>query len=196
MELAKLSPIPFKNYDLPESGFKSASVLALIYLKDEEWTLLFIERSSKYPGDKHAGQISFPGGQKEGVESDWECALRETFEEVGIPTDSISLISPLSKLYIPVSNFLVTPYLAYLENPPSFIIQESEVKQTIEISISHLLDPTHFKRGDVTGGGRIIKDVPYFDLDGKILWGATSMMTAEILAYIKKAVEIKGENES
>ncbi len=184
-ELAKLSPISFKSYEVPTSGFKSASVLALLYVKNDDWKLLFIERSSKYPGDKHAGQISFPGGQKEKNESDWECALRETFEEVGIPSKDVNHISPLTPLYISVSNFLVHPYLGYLDSPPNFKIQPSEVEQTLEVSISRLLNNDNLLIGDVFGGGRTIKNVPYFDLEGKILWGATSMMTAEILSLIR-----------
>jgi len=184
---AQLSPIPVDLYKRPESGYKTAAVIALVFPKNEEWHLLFIERASKYPNDKHAGQISFPGGQQEADETHLECALRELEEEVGIGKEKIEVIGALSELYISVSNFLVYPFLAFANGPLEYTLEENEVKSILEIQFSHLLNPDILKYKDIlVNQSRLLKNVPYYDLGEHTLWGATSMMTAEILSLCTK----------
>jgi 8-oxo-dGTP pyrophosphatase MutT (NUDIX family) len=145
-----------------------------------------MERTSRYPADKHAGQISFPGGRKEDNETILECALRETHEEIGIEASEIEVLGSLSELYIGVSNFLVYPYLAIAKNELVYTPEVEEVQSIIESPIDYLFHPDTVKQKDITAGKRTLKNVPYYDLHGKTLWGATAMITSEILALIKK----------
>lgn len=148
---------------------------------------MYIKRASRHPDDKHAGQISFPGGKKEEGESILECALRETLEEIGITKEGYEIMGQLSELYIPVSNFLVYPFLAIAKKELSYTLEEEEVAGIIEIPVDHLMDPETLKYKDIHIGSRTIKNAPYFDLFGKALWGATAMISSEILALIKRS---------
>jgi len=167
---------------------RRASVLALIYPIDGQLHLLFIQRTSP-PGDRHAGQISFPGGSAEAADADAAAtALRETEEEVGIPQNSIELLGALSQLYIPVSNFLVDPFVGYRAERPAFILQESEVARVLEVPLADFLGPEARKVGDrKLSSGITLKDVPYWSVGkGEEIWGATSMMTGELVALLRE----------
>lgn len=159
-------------------------VLALLYPKNRKSYIALIERTSFYPGDKHAGQISFPGGKLE--ESDYsyeDCALRETYEEIGVIPDSIGILGSLTPVYVPVSNFLIYPFIGFTAECPKFSIQELEVKSLVELPVEHILKPKYKGTADIEARGTILKDVPYYDAYGKQVWGATAMIMSE-LEYI------------
>ncbi len=167
----------------PENARK-AGVLLLLFPDQGKWNVVFIQRpSSKNPDDRHAGQLSFPGGKQEDTDVDMSnTALRETQEEVGVAIEEVTLLGALSELYIPVSNFLVSPFVGYVEKKPIWIPQEEEVAGIIEFPIHRL------KSGEITGHTDIkigshlrLQQVPFFDLNGKVLWGATAMMMNEFL---------------
>ncbi|MCZ2100794.1 MAG: CoA pyrophosphatase [Chitinophagales bacterium] len=171
---------------VPENH-KIGCVLALLYPKDRKSYLALIERTSFYPDDKHAGQISFPGGKLE--ESDYsyeDCALRETYEEIGVAPDSIGILGGLTSLYVPVSGFLIHPFIGFTAEYPKFNIQESEVKSLIEFPVEHMLKSKYKGSCDIEARGRIIKDVPYYDANGKRIWGATAMIMSELECIISE----------
>jgi 8-oxo-dGTP pyrophosphatase MutT (NUDIX family) len=164
-----------------------AGVLALFYPKNDQWHIVLIERTSRYPQDRHRGQISFPGGRYEPSDPSLEfTALREAEEEIGIDSSKVEVLGKLTNLYIPVSNFLVHPYVAYTEAHPTFTPQPSEVASILEVPLDHFLTEQNIRRMDMTVQGNLrLKDVPYFDIGGKVLWGATAMMMSELLALIE-----------
>lgn len=167
----------------PANDVKLASVLALFYPKGGDWHLVFIERASANPKDRHRGQISFPGGRYE--EEDQQpvnTALREAEEEVGVNARNIQVIGNLSELYIPVSNFLVKPFVGFTPDTPRFRPQAEEVKDILEVPFSLFQDPLTIQQVDLPLSENItLKNVPYFNVFGKILWGATAMMMSELL---------------
>ncbi len=174
------------------STAKEACVLCLLYLKEKEWHLVLMERVSNNPNDRHSGQMSFPGGKLEIGETYEEGALRETEEEIGVPREDIKILGKLTPLYIPVSNFHVHPFVGVLTYTPSFIPQESEVKELVEVPISLLLDSNNRRIKDLTIRTVSIKEVPYFDVYKKVVWGATAMMLSEFVVLInnvKKAMK-------
>lgn len=186
----ELAPVDGPAYMEPMKGYREASVMLLLYVADNQWKLTYIKRTSHNPNDRHAGQISFPGGKKDLTDdSNLACALRETEEEIGIDRNSINVIGALTSLYVHVSNFLVYPYVGFVENKPEFIPQESEVANIYTPSLEYLSNDEILKIGDVSARGMTIKNMPYFDLHGMILWGATAMITSEFLTIYKEVIE-------
>jgi 8-oxo-dGTP pyrophosphatase MutT (NUDIX family) len=167
---------------------RQAAVLALFYPKDSDWHLVFIERDSSNPNDRHSGQISFPGGKYEaGDGSLANTALREAQEEVGVDAEKIELLGALTDLYIPVSNFQANPYVGFTNETPTFIPQVSEVRSILEVPFPLLQQPEIVQTIDLQlAQNLILKRVPYFNLFGKVVWGATAMMLNELLAIMEE----------
>ena len=168
---------------------RQACVLLLLFPKAGEWHVLLTERtSSDNPNMRHSGQISFPGGKLEADDVSLEaCALRETHEEVGILQNSIKIIGQMTDLYIPVSNFQVFPFLAWTDSTPQYFPQISEVQDVIEVPLSILQNSKNIKMKDIRINDELIlKDVPYFDVYGHTVWGATAMILSEFLSLLKQ----------
>lgn len=170
----------------PPPSATDAAVLALLYPRHEQWHVVLIERTSRHPGDRHAGQISFPGGRREEDDLSLEhTALREAQEEVGTDPEKITVLGKLSELYISVSDFLVHPYVGFTEVTPDFTPQPSEVNAILEVPFEHFLRRETLRAKDMTVRNNILlREVPYFDIDGKVLWGATAMIMSELLAIV------------
>lgn len=168
--------------DIPADA-RLAGVLALFYPKAGNWHLVFIERNTDNPNDRHSGQISFPGGKFESSDGSLrQTALRETEEEIGIAASSIQVIGSLSELYIPVSNFLVSPTVGFIDFAPQFIPHPGEVKSILEAPFSLFLEKDTIATTDLTlASGFVLRDVPYFKIGSKVLWGATAMIMSELL---------------
>ncbi|OAV43491.1 CoA pyrophosphatase [Lewinella sp. 4G2] len=184
---ARLAPPGRGDFPEPPKNARVASVLALFHHFEGELNLLFIQRTSP-PNDRHAGQISFPGGSVDPGDTDAkDTALREAEEEIGIDRNDVEILGALTPLYIPVSNFIVDPFVGYwgAAAGAEFKLQASEVERTLWVPFQQLLDPTNRKVGDrKTSRGLLIKDVPYYAVNGEEIWGATAMMTAELVALI------------
>ncbi len=175
---------------------RNAGVLILFFPQGGDWQIVFIERTSKNPKDVHGGQISFPGGkQEESDESLSACALREAEEEIGIDGSKVNLLGALTPLYIPVSNFLVHPFVGYLEEVPELTPQPQEVQDIVVLPFHHFFDDKYKKHMDMLfGSGMKMDDVPYFDGQGKVIWGATAMILSELLVILDKSHKPVKEN--
>ena len=163
---------------------KKAAVLALFYPnKNGETCFLLTERAS-YKGT-HSSQISFPGGKIEEQDNNLkETALRETFEEVGVLKESIKVIREITDVYIPPSNFLATPFIAYSLKKPSFNTNH-EVENAFDVLLKDLLDETNITTINITTSYAKNIDVPCFKLNNYIVWGATAMVLNEIKELLK-----------
>jgi 8-oxo-dGTP pyrophosphatase MutT (NUDIX family) len=180
---SKLSPVEAARYYDIADDHKKAGVLLLISQGEVEPIVTFMIRASGHPDDKHAGQISFPGGKKEEDDDTMiSCAQRETHEEIGVPPEQYEILGILSDLYVYVSNFLITPVVAYSSLQLHFIPEENEVAGLIHYPLSGFYKFKNLKKKDLKIRQGIMKDVPYFDLDGQVLWGATSMIMAEFIS--------------
>lgn len=180
------SPIHTEKYRQPKPDSKQAGVVALLYpAADDMMHLVYIKRTSNHPDDKHGGQISFPGGQYESGDKDIRAtALRELQEELGLDPSQIEILGALTSLYIYVSDFQVYPFLAYIDHTPDFDIEIAEVAYPIAIPLKTLLEQSSLTK-DIHIREMTIKNAPYYDLNGEVLWGATAMMTSEILELVK-----------
>lgn len=155
-----------------------AAVLVLIYPLEGMTGLVFMKRNT-YEGH-HSGQVSFPGGAWEhGDESLVATAIRETREEIGVE-GSIEVLGQLTPLHIPVSNYLVTPYVGMTVKRPLFKPDPSEVQYVIEARVEDLMDPACCRSEQWELNGRDIK-VPFYLVGNEIIWGATAMMLSEFL---------------
>lgn len=163
---------------------RDAGVLVLLFPRDGEPTIVLTVRRDEL--SDHGGQISFPGGKREGDETLSETALRETWEEVGLVPSAVRLLGPLTPLYVPPSAFCVYPVLGATSETPSLRPTDREVEQVLDVSLRHLLDSDTRIVETWTLHGREI-DVPYYDVGGHTVWGATAMMLAEVLAVIREA---------
>lgn len=185
-----LSPIVSNDkYRKAPSNHKVACVMALLYPENGKMHMIFIERTSHHPDDKHAGQISFPGGKMESGDRDHlDCALREVEEEIGIHRSDITVLGDLTDLYVFASNFLVFPFIGYLHSKPKYSIQIEEVASVITYPVADLIIEDIIKTKDLKVREYTMKDVPYYDLNGHTLWGATAMITSEVLELVKRAL--------
>ena len=136
---------------------------------------------------KHAGQISFPGGRQDRGETLEQTALRETFEEIGTSENQIEVLGQLNSIYIPPSDFTVTPFVGWYDDRPGFVRSPAEVEEIIETSLSHLLKPTTMVSGNVRiEDGRTLK-VPYYQIGLHQVWGATAIILSELIERLSQA---------
>lgn len=171
--------------EVPEDVRLSA-VLVLLFVQDEEVKLLFIQRTDD--GGAHSGQISFPGGSKDEIDVSLEAtALREAEEEVGLNADQVDMLGALSPLYIPVSNFMVYPFVAWCNTPVPYSLSTMEVAAVLEVPLGWMRDAKTKIQTTVRPASRpgLVLDVPGYQLPGDLLlWGATAMIFAELEACL------------
>lgn len=184
----KMTPLHRKSLKVNNnilSKAKRAAVLALFYPDDNYQTKFVLILRNTYKG-QHSAQVSFPGGKPEKDDGTLRnTALRETFEEVGVPAQSIKILKKISSVYIPTSNFNVQPYLAMLQDKPLFKKDPREVNKIIEVNLSYFLESQRVVNHKVLLANNTDVEVPAFNLYGHIVWGATAMMLSEIKDLLK-----------
>ena len=185
---ARMAPRP-RPGDLtpppPEHPLKEAGVLILLYLKEQEFYFVLTLRTLSVA--THKGQISLPGGGREAGESLDTTARRETSEELGLAAERIELLGPpLTPLYIPVSGFWVTPYVGYWDGRPEFRPEPGEVIEPIEAPLAVLLDDSYVVEEEWELRGERVC-VPFFNIGGHKVWGATAMMLSEFKVLLETA---------
>ena len=184
-----MSPVEeHEKYRIVPKNHRVACVMALIHPKsDGELYLTYIKRASSHPDDKHAGQIGFPGGKfEEEDESLVVCALREVEEEIGVKSDDVKILGELTSLYVFASNFLVYPFVGYLNYEPKYIPQIEEVAGVIDIPLSNLLDPTFKTNKPMKLVDGLETVVPGYNVDNHFLWGATAMISSELERLLER----------
>jgi len=188
----KMSP-PFRRELIEEykermKQAKRAGVMALFYPSNSMETHLALILRKTYNG-VHSAQIGFPGGKYEAIDKTlMHTAIRETWEEIGVLSHQIEVVKQMTEVYIPPSNFYVQPFIGISTQKPKFIKQDEEVEDIIEVPLTHFLDETNVVIKSVTTSYKVKKDVPAFELNGHVVWGATAMMLSEIKDILKKVL--------
>ncbi|MDX1412726.1 MAG: CoA pyrophosphatase [Candidatus Promineifilaceae bacterium] len=161
-------------------------VMLLLYLEEGELYTILTRRRDDL--NSHAGQMSFPGGQRDDGETLLMTALRETEEEVGILASDLEVLGQLSTLYIPPSDFEVHPFVAWVKNGrrPQFSPNPQEVAEIVEMPISSLFNPSY--RGEEPWEIRgLTISVPFYRAGDYKVWGATAMIISEFVERLRLA---------
>lgn len=164
---------------------KKAAVLALFYPNSQGKTCFLLTLRANYNGT-HASQISFPGGKFDSSDvSIKNTALREAHEEVGIQPDDVHIFKQMTDVFIPPSNFMVSPFLGLLNYTPT-LTKNEEVEENIVVLLEDLLNENAFSTTIVTTSYAKNMLVPCFNLSNCVVWGATAMMLNEIKILLKE----------
>jgi 8-oxo-dGTP pyrophosphatase MutT (NUDIX family) len=131
----------------------------------------------------HAAEISLPGGRIEaGDDGPAAAALREAFEEIGLPPERVELLGCLPP-YETVTGFSVYPFVGWIEPPVEFTLDAHEVADVFEVPLSFVLDPANHHRGSLLRDGRRHTFYVLSYAEHRI-WGAT----AGILVSLARAL--------
>jgi 8-oxo-dGTP pyrophosphatase MutT (NUDIX family) len=172
----------FGNYTNIE--LRKAAVGIHFYNKGKSTYFILIERS-KYDGF-HSQQIAFPGGKFDEDDGELEyTARRESQEEIGIPINSGKLVTELSAVIVSVSKFIVSPFVFFHEKEPDILINHREVASVLKVKLSDFLENDHSNRDIKIAENKQIKNIPCFEIQKKIVWGATALMLNELKIILK-----------
>ncbi len=164
----------------PENA-RQAAVLVVLE-GEEDPRVVLTERREDLAS--HPGQISFPGGRREPDEPLIDTALREAAEEINLAASDIEVVGQLTPLFVPPSNYMVHPFVAYSRTVLDLSPADGEVNAIIRASLTHLLDPSARRTERWERYGDSV-DIPLFDLGDYKVWGATAMMLSELMDLIR-----------
>lgn len=179
---ARMAPHPRPGWP-PEKEIapRQGGVLILLYPYEGQLYLVLTRRTETV--EAHKGQISLPGGRREGDESVQQTALREAQEELGVSPNAVEVLGSLTPLYIPPSDFCITPIVGWTDIRPDWQPDAVEVAGVLEVPLRHLVDPTTVHK-ETWQRGELTMQVPYFLVQGHQVWGATAMVLSEFLAIV------------
>ncbi len=164
----------------------SSAVLLPIFFKNNQWHVLFIKRTDTV--EHHKGQVSFPGGRREPEDKTLkDTALREFYEEIGIPPEDIEILGKLNDGTTLSSNYIVSPYVGLIPYPYQFKPDAREIAYIFDVPITELLSASSLKMEDRFLEGRQVKSY-FFDTGHEVIWGATARILKQFLE-IWKALE-------
>ena len=159
-----------------------ASVLVPLVLREQGLTLLLTQRTAHL--NKHAGQVSFPGGRAEADDaSAIDTALRETEEEVGLARSHVEVLGTLPDYYTG-SGFMVTPVVALLAPPFTLQADPAEVDEIFEVPLAFLMDGQNHQRllAPASTGRGSFYAMPY---ERFYIWGATAGMLRNLFHFLR-----------
>ncbi len=152
-------------------SLRPAAVLVPVWLHAGDARLILTKRASGLK--HHPGQIAFPGGKiEDGDGGPAGAALREAWEEIGLPPQQVEVLGELPA-HETITAYGVTPILGLVRAAFDPVLQRDEVEEVFSVPLAHLLDPTHYtiERREWRGVWRRYYAVPYGPY---YIWGATA----------------------
>lgn len=169
-------------------GGRPAAVLVLLFPDDGgEGRVVLIERPT-IDGHHHSGEVSFPGGKAEADDVDAVAtALREAAEEIGLDpaADDVRVVGRLDQLWIPVSDFAVTPIVAVAPRRPSLSPAPAEVVRIIEPPVAAFLPDAPLATVERTIRGWAVR-YGHYEIEGLSVWGATARVLSQLGAVLSQ----------
>ena len=176
------------RFRLDDTPPKPAAVLLPLIAREGAPTVLLTVRAAHLTA--HAGQVAFPGGRIDpGDASAADAALREAYEEVGLPRAAVELLGPLPP-YLTGTGYAVTPVVGWVDAPPAYVHDPIEVAEIFEVPLAYLLDPAHHQhrlwRWD-DGAERQFLAMPWTrPADGRefFIWGVTAAILRNFYRFL------------
>ena len=189
----RMAPRPGSlNPPTPQSTPRKSGVLILLFPSEHTGELCFVLTRRTESVADHKGQISLPGGAVDPDDpSIAHTAVREACEEVGVCSDTMRILGSLTPIYIPPSDFCVHPYVAYMLQSPQFLPQPEEVAEILEVPLTYLLDNKNIVVEEWLLDDEV-KQVPFFNVYGNKVWGATAVVLSEFAAILEDLLTEKG----
>ena len=154
-----------------EPSLTCAAVLIPLFSREGEWCVLVTQRT--HTVGHHKGQISFPGGACEPTDASLEeTALRETYEEIGVPRHEVEILGALDD-FPTISSFVVTPFVGLIPQRFPYHLNKAEVEGVIEVPLSFLREPDNLRVEQLEYEGEL-HDVLFWDYGPHVIWGATA----------------------
>ena len=164
-----------------QDGLRDSAVLALIVERDGTDHMIFNRRRDDLP--HHPGEVSFPGGVREGDEDAVACALRETCEEMGVGHDHVEVLGRLPDR-ISIAGFKVTPFVGRLLGEPTLTPAEDEVAEIFEVCCATFVEDHRWGYRETTHPLARFRRVPYFDSDVHRVWGLTGIILRDFVTQV------------
>lgn len=178
---ATMMPFPSRLNEPIAADHTKAAVMILFINHENEIQFPLILRNSQSAQDPHRGQIGLPGGRFDDKDHNLAfTALRETQEEIGIPSSEIKIIGSLSPLYIPVSKNLVHPFIGMYTGELKYELQQSEIQELFHCKLNSILNPDNLTHRTINTSYAKDLSVPGFQIDERWIWGATAMILSEL----------------
>jgi len=172
---------------ITDAGLVPSAVLVPIYCQQEQYCVLFTQRTERMK--EHKGQISFPGGaRQEGDKTLLDTALRESAEEIGLAPGEVVVLGELDDALTATSNYVISPFVGVIPWPYKFKVDGWETEDIIEVPISALMDKCSRRQETEVIGGREITSY-FYHYQGKIIWGATARILHQFLEIFTRAME-------
>ncbi len=166
---------------LDSRGRRSAAVLLPLFARDGHDHLLLTRRTDHL--DRHAGEISFPGGGRHREDVDLlATALRETEEEVGIAPADVEILGRLDDI-LSIHDIRVTPFVGVFPSPYPLAPCDFEIAEVLELPLDAFLDPAVFRCEDWRFRGRT-EPVCFFTVGGHEVWGLTAAILVQFLQRV------------
>jgi 8-oxo-dGTP pyrophosphatase MutT (NUDIX family) len=163
------------------SGFdREAAVLMPVFEEDGEPHFLLTLRTEEV--ETHKGQISFPGGMRDGDESLEITALRETWEEIGIEEGKIEILGRFHD-YVSSTDYHVVPFVGYVRSPFQVVPQPTEVAEVLTVPFRAFFDPERLRTEKMMLRGKLI-DVHFYSYNSYQIWGLTARIIKDFLAVL------------
>ncbi len=169
---------------LPLEGNKASAVLLAIVDRPGGPTLVMLKKSSAMRS--HAGQIGFPGGGVEAGETSEQAALREAWEEIGLPPDRVQMLGALDDDRTYVTNYHIRPLLAWIADPPpAWRADPVEVERVLELPLAEVVAAEPVSWLDFSIFGIPFRAPRFHFSDGTVVWGASARILQRFIARVR-----------